>query len=69
MAKELIQHINGTIVFSSDSRGNVLVCTPLGELHNLGCDIIESVLVSRGYRVFNASPSIHPAGHDRKVRK
>ena len=49
MAKELIRYINGTIVFSSDSRGNVLVCTPLGELHNLRlwhhrigpCNILE----------------------------
>jgi hypothetical protein len=45
MAKELIQHINGTIIFSSDSRGNVLVCTSLTSCTTWGCDIIESVLV------------------------
>lgn len=36
----------------------VLVCTPNGELHNLGCKVIESFLISKGFKVFNISPSV-----------
>ena len=36
----------------------VFICTPSGELHNLACNIIESVLLTRGYKVYNASPSL-----------
>jgi cobalamin-dependent methionine synthase I len=35
----------------------MLVCSPAGEQHNLGCRIIESVLLSKGYQVLNVSPS------------
>jgi methanogenic corrinoid protein MtbC1 len=35
-----------------------LVCTPNGELHNLGCKVIESFLISKGFKVFNISPSV-----------
>ncbi len=31
---------------------------PEGELHGLSASVIESVLKSRGYKVFNATPSI-----------
>jgi MerR family transcriptional regulator, light-induced transcriptional regulator len=34
-----------------------LLCSPEGEQHNLGCCVIESVLLARGYKVLNASPS------------
>ena len=32
--------------------------TPEGELHSLGCMIIESVLLSKGHSVFNIAPSV-----------
>lgn len=34
-----------------------MLCSPEGEQHNLGCCVIESVLLARGYKVLNASPS------------
>lgn len=34
-----------------------MLCSPEGEQHNLGCCVIESVLLDRGYKVLNASPS------------
>lgn len=40
-----------------DKRGNVLICTPDGEMHALGAAVVTSVLKSKGYRVFNAAPS------------
>lgn len=41
-----------------DNRERILLCSPEGELHGLSASVIESVLESRGYRVFNATPSI-----------
>lgn len=40
------------------NKDKILICTPNGEQHNLACNIIESVLLSKGYRVYNASPSL-----------
>ena len=39
-------------------KGTIFICTPNGEQHNLACNIIESVLLSKGYKVYNASPSL-----------
>ncbi len=38
-------------------KGLVIIATPNGELHNIACNMLESILVSKGYRVFNISPS------------
>lgn len=40
------------------TKGKIFICTPSGEQHNLACNIIESVLLSKGYKVYNASPSL-----------
>jgi methanogenic corrinoid protein MtbC1 len=53
----LVAAINGRIS-KSDSREKILLCSPEGELHGLSACVLESVLESRGYRVFNATPSI-----------
>ncbi len=37
---------------------NIILCTPDGELHNIACNIIESILLQKGYKVHNISPSI-----------
>ncbi len=44
--------------FKHPNKGTIFICTPSGELHNLACSIIESVLLSKGYKVYNASPSL-----------
>ena len=36
----------------------ILICTPEGEYHSLGCMVIESFLRSKGYSVSNIAPSI-----------
>ncbi len=36
----------------------VVICTPDDELHNIACNIIESVLLEKGFSVFNISPSV-----------
>ena len=40
-----------------DKKAKVLLCTPSGEEHALGCCMIQSFLQSKGYRVFNLAPS------------
>jgi len=42
----------------NDKMENIIICTPDGELHNIACNIIESLLFEKGFRVFNVSPSI-----------
>jgi len=32
---------------------SLVLCTPEGELHSIGCKIIESLLLEKGYEVFN----------------
>lgn len=36
----------------------ILICTPEGEYHSLGCMVIESYLRSKGYSVSNIAPSV-----------
>ena len=40
------------------SRYKTVVCTPDGELHGLACSMIESLLLSKGFKVYNISTSI-----------
>lgn len=40
------------------SRYKAVICTPDGELHGLACDMIESLLLSKGFKVYNISTSI-----------
>jgi len=40
------------------SRYKAVICTPDGELHGLACNIIESLLLSKGFKVYNISTSI-----------
>jgi MerR family transcriptional regulator, light-induced transcriptional regulator len=40
------------------SQYKTVVCTPDGELHGLACNMIESLLLSKGFKVYNISTSI-----------
>lgn len=40
------------------TKKKVLICVPLGEEHHLGCDVINSYLSSKGFKVFNMSTSV-----------
>ena len=57
IAHSLVKIINERVQ-KPTHKEKVLICTPDGELHNIGCNVIESVLLSRGYKVFNISPSV-----------
>jgi methanogenic corrinoid protein MtbC1 len=45
-------------VTTSGKKKKVLLCVPVGEEHHLGCDVIETFLTSKGYKVFNMGTSI-----------
>ena len=38
-------------------KGKIVLTTPVGEDHNLGCNVLDSFLVSKGFTTFNLSPS------------
>jgi methanogenic corrinoid protein MtbC1 len=40
------------------SQYKTVICTPDGELHGLACNIIESLLLSKRFKVYNISTSI-----------
>ncbi len=44
---------NKKISKSSSTARPIILCTPEGELHSIGCKIIESLLLEKGYQVYN----------------
>jgi MerR family transcriptional regulator, light-induced transcriptional regulator len=62
----LIKIINERLITvrtkESSSQYKAVICTPDGELHGLACNMIESLLLSKGYKVHNISTSI-PTEH------
>ena len=62
-AISLIKAVNERITAETrkdvaSSRHKTVICTPDGELHGLACDMIESLLLSKGFKVYNISTSI-----------
>ncbi|MDW3631602.1 MAG: hypothetical protein QOK71_09205, partial [Nitrososphaeraceae archaeon] len=44
---------NSKSSLSSTTDRPIILCTPEGELHSIGCKIIESLLLEKGYEVYN----------------
>lgn len=61
-ANSLIKLINERITArttkETSSKYKAIICTPDGELHGLACNMIESLLLSKGFKVYNISTSI-----------
>jgi len=60
-AHTLVKLINERISMNTKKNRispKILICTPEGEYHSLGCMIIESYLKSKGYSVSNIAPSV-----------
>ena len=56
---DLINQKNTKQVFKSyEYTKSIVLCTPEGELHNIGCKIIESLLLEKGYEVYNITSSL-----------
>ena len=54
------KNVNKKISKSSLSSSNkpIILCTPEGELHSIACKIIESLLLEKGYDVYNITSPI-----------
>ena len=60
VASNIAHELVSMITAKNSKLGNkqkVLLCTPSGEEHSLSCNMIESFLKSKGFRVFNLAPS------------
>ncbi len=53
LVKIIMDKENGII-----TKKKVMICVPIGEEHHLGCDIIQTYLTSKGYKVFNMRTSM-----------
>ncbi|MGC2386597.1 MAG: cobalamin-dependent protein [Nitrososphaeraceae archaeon] len=59
LIKVINERITARIRMSGiSSQNKTVICTPDGELHGLACNMIESLLLSKGFKVFNISTSI-----------
>jgi MerR family transcriptional regulator, light-induced transcriptional regulator len=59
LIKVINERINARIRMREiSSQKKAVICTPNGELHGLACNMIESLLLSKGFKVYNISTSI-----------
>jgi len=52
LVKGIMEQANGRT-----TNKKILICVPVGEEHNLGCDVLETYLSMNGFKVFNMSTS------------
>ena len=45
-------------VSSTKNKKKILICVPVGEEHHLGCDVLETYLSIKGFKVYNMETSI-----------
>ncbi|WP_428327062.1 cobalamin B12-binding domain-containing protein [Nitrosopumilus sp.] len=45
-------------VTGSGKKKKILICVPLGEEHHLGCDVLETYLTIKGFKIYNMGTSI-----------
>lgn len=53
LVKIIMDQISGT-----GNKKKILICVPLGEEHHLGCDVLETYLSIKGFKVYNIGTSI-----------
>ena len=57
VAQTLVKIIMDKVSRSGDKK-KILICVPLGEEHHLGCDVLETYLSIKGFKVYNMGTSI-----------
>lgn len=57
IAQSLIKIISENHKKNSLDKGKIILTTPVGEEHCISCNMIESFLLSKGFTIFNLSPS------------
>jgi len=53
LVKIIMDEVTGNV-----NKKKILLCVPLGEEHHLGCDVLETYLSIKGYKVYNIGTSI-----------
>ena len=57
VAQTLVKIIMDT-VSSARNKKKILICIPIGEEHRLGCDVMETYLSIKGFKVYNMGVSM-----------
>jgi methanogenic corrinoid protein MtbC1 len=57
IAQTLVKIIMDQVSVSGNKK-KILICVPLGEEHHLGCDVLETFLSIKGFKVYNMGTSI-----------
>lgn len=53
LVKIIMEQVSG-----SGNKKKVMLCVPVGEEHHIGCDVLETYLTIKGFKVFNMGTSI-----------
>jgi len=53
LVKIILDQVTGSV-----NKKKILICVPLGEEHHLGCDVLETYLSIKGFKVYNIGTSI-----------
>jgi len=53
LVKIIMEQVSG-----SGNKKKVMICVPVGEEHHIGCDVLETYLTIKGFKVFNRETSI-----------
>ena len=57
IAQTLVKIIMDKVTGTSKKK-KILICVPVGEEHHIGCDVLETYLSIKGFKVFNMGTSI-----------
>ena len=57
IAQTLVKIIMDSVSGSANKK-KILICVPVGEEHHLGCDVLETYLSIRGFKVYNMGTSM-----------
>ena len=57
VAQTLVKIIMGKVTRNTN-KDKILICVPLGEEHHLGCDVLETYLSIKGFKVYNMGTSV-----------
>ncbi|AFS80994.1 response regulator receiver protein [Candidatus Nitrosopumilus koreensis AR1] len=53
LVKIIMEQVTG-----SASKKKILICVPIGEEHHLGCDVLETYLSIKGFKIYNMRTSM-----------
>ena len=57
VAQALVKIIMDQVTGNANKK-KILICVPLGEEHHLGCDVLETYLSIKGFKIYNMSTSM-----------